>query len=95
MGRLYTERHPGVWHNGGLESDGAFKAEVWVKAVMEGGRRFMAAWREEELRRRGQTSSGEERGNERDDWESCYRTQHGRSVEFCEATPIIGLADES
>ena len=26
----------------------AFKAEVWVEAVMEGGRRFMAAWREEE-----------------------------------------------
>ena len=25
----------------------AFKAEVWVEAVMEGGRRFMAAWREE------------------------------------------------
>ena len=24
------------------------KAEVWVKAVTEGGRRFMAAWREEE-----------------------------------------------
>ena len=26
----------------------ALKAEVWVEAVMEGGRRFMAAWREEE-----------------------------------------------
>ena len=26
----------------------AFKAEVWVEAVTEGGRRFMAAWREEE-----------------------------------------------
>ena len=24
------------------------KAEVWVKAVTEGGRRFVAAWREEE-----------------------------------------------
>ena len=24
------------------------KAEVWVEAVTEGGRRFMAAWREEE-----------------------------------------------
>ena len=24
-----------------------FKAEVWVEAVTEGGRRFMAAWREE------------------------------------------------
>ena len=26
----------------------ALKTEVWVEAVMEGGRRFMAAWREEE-----------------------------------------------
>ena len=26
----------------------ALKAEVWVKTVTEGGRRFMAAWREEE-----------------------------------------------
>ena len=26
----------------------ASKAEVWVEAVTEGGRRFMAAWREEE-----------------------------------------------
>ena len=24
----------------------ALKAEVWVEAVTEGGRRFMAAWRE-------------------------------------------------
>ena len=26
----------------------ALKAEVWVEAVTEGGRRFMDAWREEE-----------------------------------------------
>ena len=26
----------------------AVKAEVWVEAVTKGGRRFMAAWREEE-----------------------------------------------
>ena len=26
----------------------ALKTEVWVEAVTEGGRRFMAAWREEE-----------------------------------------------
>ena len=26
----------------------ALKAEVWVEAVTEGGRRFMTAWREEE-----------------------------------------------
>ena len=26
----------------------AVKAQVWVEAVMKGGRRFMAAWRQEE-----------------------------------------------
>ena len=26
----------------------ALKAEVWVEAVMEGGRRFIASWREED-----------------------------------------------
>ena len=39
--------------------------------------------------RRGQTSPGEERGNET----GKVAIAHG-SVEFCEATPI-GLADES
>ena len=48
MDRLRTERHPGVVHNGGLKSDGV-KAEVWVDTVMEGGRKFMAAWRKEEV----------------------------------------------
>ena len=47
MDRLCTERHPGVWHNRGLETM-ALKAEVWVKVVTVGGRRFMPAWREEE-----------------------------------------------
>ena len=40
--------------------------------------------------RRGQTSPGEERGNET----GKVAIAHGSSVEFCEATPI-GLADES
>ena len=67
------------------------KAEVWVEAVTEGGRRFMAAWREEEedAARHRQTSPGEERGNETEK----VAIAHG-SVECCEATPI-GLADES
>ena len=47
VGRLCTERHPGVWHNGDWKTM-AVKAEVWVEAVTEGGRRFMVAWREEE-----------------------------------------------
>ena len=44
-----TKRYPVVWHNsGGLESDAALEAEVWVETVTKGGRRFMAAWRKEE-----------------------------------------------
>ena len=41
MGRR-KERHPGVRHNGGLESDGV------EEAVTEVGRMFMGAWRKEE-----------------------------------------------
>ena len=36
----------------GIEGDWkatALKAEVWVETVTEGGRRFMAAWRKEEV----------------------------------------------
>ena len=42
MGRLRTERHPGVWHSVGLES-AALEAEVWVGTVTESGQRFMVA----------------------------------------------------
>ena len=48
MGRLCTERHPGVFGITGDWKKMALKAEVWVEAVTEGGRRFMAAWREKE-----------------------------------------------
>ena len=54
----------------------ALKAEVWIDVE---GRRG----------RRGQTSPGEERGNET----GKVAIAHG-SVEFSEATPI-GLADDS
>ena len=66
----------------------ALKAEVWVEAVTEGGRRFMACV-EGRRGRRGQTSPGEERGNET----RKVANAHG-SVECCEAT-TIGIADES
>ena len=49
MDRLRTERHTGVWHSEGLEKTTALKAEVWVETVMESGRRFMAAWRKQEV----------------------------------------------
>ena len=66
----------------------ALKAEVWVEAVMEGGRRFMDAWRQEE------------EDAARHCQEKREATRLGKvaiaqgSVELCEATPI-GLADES
>ena len=68
----------------------ALKAEVWIEAVTEGGRRFMAAWREEEgdavrHRQEKREATSNETGK--------VAIPHG-SVEFCEATPI-GLADES
>ena len=65
MDRLRPERHPGVWHSGGLESDGV-KPEVWVETVTEGGRRFMAAWRKEEVdaaRHRGEKREATRPGN--------------------------------
>ena len=51
------------------------KAEVWVEAVTEGGPRFMAAWRKEEV------DSARYRQEKREatrDWESCYRTRKRR-----------------
>ena len=65
----------------------ALKAEVWVEAVTEDGRRFMGAWREEEedaARHRQEKREATRLGN---------LLSH-RTVEFCGATPI-GLADES
>ena len=50
------------------------KAEVWGKTVMEGGRRFMAAWKEEE----DAVDIARRREKQRD-WESCYRTR-GRGI---------------
>ena len=45
----------------------ALKAEVWVEAVTEGGRRFMAAWRDEE------EDAARHRQDKREAtrWESC------------------------
>ena len=48
MDRLRTEQHPGVGKTGDWKAT-ALKAEVWVETVAEGGWRFMAARREEEV----------------------------------------------
>ena len=48
MDQLRTERHPCVWHHGDWKA-AALEAEVWVETVAEGVRRFMAAWRKEEV----------------------------------------------
>ena len=66
----------------------AFKAEVWVEAVTEDGRRFMAAWREEE------EVAARHRQEKREATRLEVAIAHG-SVECCEATPPIGIADES
>ena len=47
MDRLCTERNWAFGITGDWKAI-ALKAEVWDEAVTEGGRRFMAAWREGE-----------------------------------------------
>ena len=69
----YFNNNVSIQYNGGLLPD-----IILVPGRVEGRRG-----------RRGQTSPGEERGNET----GKVAIAHG-SVEFCEATPI-GLADES
>ena len=54
----------------------ALKAEVWVEAVTEGGRRFMAAWREEEV----DAPDIPRRRERQRDWESCNRTRKRRTL---------------
>ena len=66
----------------------ALNAEVWVETVTEGGRRFMAAWRKEEVDAARHRQDGEERSNE-----TGKLIIADGSVEFCEATPI-GIVDE-
>ena len=60
---------------------------MWVETFTEGGRRFIAAGRKEEL------YAARHRHEKRDNEIGKVVNAHG-SVEFCEATPI-GLADES
>ena len=53
----------------------ASKAEVWCGTVAEGGRRFMAVWRKEELDAARHVARRRERQG---DWESCNRTRKRR-----------------
>ena len=52
----------------------ALKAEVWIEAVTEGGRRFMAAWREEEE----DAARHRQEKREATRLESCNRTRKRR-----------------
>ena len=45
----YPRRHLTYWYLAGDRKATALKAEVWIETVTEGGRRFMAAWRKEEV----------------------------------------------
>ena len=67
----------------------ALKADVWVETATEGGRRFMAACRKEEVdaaRLRQEKREATRQGK-------IVVIAHG-SVEFCKATPF-DLVDES
>ena len=67
----------------------ALKAEVWIEAVTEGGRRFMAAWGEEEK------DAARHRQEKREATRLGKLQSHTEAqLKICEATPI-GLADES
>ena len=87
----WTDCVPSDAHAFGIPGDWkamTLKAEVWVEAITEAGRRFMAAWRkEEEDAARHRQEKREATGL------GFFFIVHGR-VEFCEATPM-GLADES
>ena len=48
MDRLRTERHPAFGIAGEWKST-TIKSEVWAVTVAQGGRRFMAVWRKEEV----------------------------------------------
>ena len=90
MDRLRTERHPGVWHSqSGDWKAMALEAEVWVETIAEGGRRFMAAWRKEEV------DAARHRQEKRETTRLGKLLSHSEAcVEFFGATPI-GVADES
>ena len=49
----------------------ALTAEEWVETVTEGGRRFMAAWRKEEVEAARHRQEKKIREKQRD-WETCY-----------------------
>ena len=66
------------------------KAEVWVETAVQGGRRFIAAWRKEEVdaaRHRQEKGEATKLG-------TLLSHPEGSSVEICEATPFY-LVDES
>ena len=52
----------------------ALEAGVWVETVAEGGRRFMAAWRKEEVDAAGHRQEKREAARQK----SCYRAHRRR-----------------
>ena len=60
----------------------ALKAEVWVGTVTEGGRRFMAAWRKEEV------DAARHRQEKRQSTRLRNLLLHTEASEFYEATPF-------
>ena len=59
----------------GIAGDWKSDAEVWVETVTEGGRRFMAAWRKEEVDAARHIARRREKQR---DWEPYYRRRECR-----------------
>ena len=76
MDRLRTKAASGRLALRGTGKRWRWGAEVWVEMVKEDGRRFMAAWRKQEM---GAARYRQERERQRD-WKSCYHTQKQRRI---------------
>ena len=60
---IYSGRHVCGRTSRGQWKATALKAEVWVKTVTAGGRRFMAAWRKDATRHRQEKREATRLGN--------------------------------
>ena len=76
MDRLRTERHPGVWDNGGMESDGVKKLRCGLRRSRRVGG---GLWQSGEKKRKTRPDIARRRERQRD-WERCYRTRKERRI---------------
>ena len=74
MDQLRLERHPGVWHSGGLESDGFKGWRCGLRRSRRVGGGSLAAWRKEEI----DAARNCQEKREATDWETYYRRRECR-----------------